>query len=149
MNSSDSAGPVVFAYDGSDFAKAAIEVAGRELAPGRQAIVVTVWQPLESIPFGGLAAAGTNEEVDKGLAHESMKVAEEGVELAKAAGFDAKPQTERGTPTWRLIVDAADQSDAAVIVLGSHGRTGVKELMLGSVAGAVASHSKRPVLISH
>jgi nucleotide-binding universal stress UspA family protein len=141
--------PVLFAYDGSDFAKAAIELAGNELGGGRPAFVVTVWQPLEAIPFGGLATPGTSEEVDKGLDGQAMKVAEEGAELAKAAGFDAKPMTERGTPTWKLIIDAAEENDASVIVIGSHGRSGIKEVLLGSVAGAVASHSKRAVLISH
>lgn len=149
MNASASDRPVLFAYDGSSFAKSAIEVAGRELGSGRPAIVLTVWQPLEAIPFGGVAAAGTNEEVDKGVAEQATGVAEEGAELAKAAGFDAEALIERGTPTWQLIVEAADEKDASVIVLGSHGRTGIKELMLGSVAGAVASHSKRAVLISH
>ena len=38
------AGPVLFAYDGSELAKLAIEQAGRELAPGREALVVCVWQ---------------------------------------------------------------------------------------------------------
>jgi nucleotide-binding universal stress UspA family protein len=149
VNSSGSPGPVLFAYDGSDFAKAAIDVAARELGPGRQAIVVTVWQPLEALPFGGLAMPTTNEDVDKGLGEEAMKVAEEGAELAKAAGFEAAAVTERGTPTWRLIVEAAEQKDASLIVLGSHGRTGITELTLGSVAGAVASHSRRAVLIAH
>jgi nucleotide-binding universal stress UspA family protein len=140
-------GPVLFAYDGSDFAKTAIEVAGRQLGSGRPAIVLTVWQPLEAVPFSGVA--GTNQEIDDGFAKQAMQVAEEGAGLAKAAGFDARPQTERGTPTWRLIVDAGDKTDASLIVLGSHGRSGIKELMLGSVAGAVASHSGRAVLIAH
>jgi nucleotide-binding universal stress UspA family protein len=145
VNASDR--PVLFAYDGSDFAKRAIEVAGSELGPGRKAIVITVWQPLEAVQFSGFA--GTNEEIDKGVADRAAEVAEEGVELAKAAGFDAEPLTERGTPTWQLVVDAAEQRDASLIVLGSHGRTGIKELMLGSVAGAVASHTRRAVLIAH
>jgi nucleotide-binding universal stress UspA family protein len=149
VNGSASDRPILFAYDGSDFAKRAIEAAGSELGAGRTAIVITVWQPLEAIPFVGMTAPGANEEVDKGVAEQAMEVAEEGAELAKAAGFDAEPLIERGTPTWQLIVEAADQKDASLIVLGSHGRTGIKELMLGSVAGAVASHSKRAVLISH
>jgi hypothetical protein len=36
-------GPVLFAYDGSDQAKAAIREAGQQLSPGRKAIVLTVW----------------------------------------------------------------------------------------------------------
>ena len=42
---SDGNGPVVFAYDGSDLAKAAIAEAGRQLRPSRPALVLTVWQP--------------------------------------------------------------------------------------------------------
>jgi nucleotide-binding universal stress UspA family protein len=45
--------------------------------------------------------------------------------------------------------DRPGQTDASLIVLGSHGRTGIKELMLGSVAGAVPSHTRRAVLIAH
>ena len=43
----------------------------------------------------------------------------------------------------------ADDRDARLIVLGSHGRNGVADLLLGSVAGAVAAHSRRSVLITH
>ena len=38
-------GPVLFAYDGSDLASLAIEEAGRQLEPGREAVVLTVWRP--------------------------------------------------------------------------------------------------------
>jgi nucleotide-binding universal stress UspA family protein len=149
MPASNPDGPVLFAYDGSDFANSAIEVAGRELRGGRQAIVLTVWGPLEGIPFGSTVSRGINEEVDRGLVEEATRVTEEGVELARAAGFDATSLVVRGDPIWKLIIEVADQKDAALIVLGSHGRTGIAAVMLGSVAGAVASHSKRPVLISH
>src|SRR5580693_2974476 len=37
-------GPVLFAYDGCDLAKLAIEQAGRQLALGRDALIVCVWQ---------------------------------------------------------------------------------------------------------
>jgi nucleotide-binding universal stress UspA family protein len=44
---------------------------------------------------------------------------------------------------------AADQHDASLIVLGSHGRSGLAGAVLGSVASAVAAHSRRSVLIVH
>ena len=53
------------------------------------------------------------------------------------------------TPTWKGIVKFADEYDASLIVLGSHGRTGLADALLGSVAGAVAGHTKRSVLITH
>ncbi len=40
-------GPVLFAYDGSELAQLAIEQAGRQLAPGRDALVLCVWQPAD------------------------------------------------------------------------------------------------------
>lgn len=54
-----------------------------------------------------------------------------------------------GGPVWNLIVEAADQQGANLIVIGSRGRSGIAHILLGSVAAAVAQHSKRSVLIVH
>ena len=115
-----SSGPVLFAYDGSDHAKAAIEEAGRNLRTGRRALVLTIWQPLESVPFLGAPLAAVPEEVVEGMVERAREVAAEGAELARAAGFDAQPLVERGAPIWARIVELADQNDAAMVVLGSH-----------------------------
>jgi nucleotide-binding universal stress UspA family protein len=138
--------PVLFAYDGSDHAKAAIEQAGRELRTGRPALVLTVWLPLQSISFARLAVVP--DDVAEAMDEAARGTAAEGVELANAAGFDAKPLVEVGSPVWERIVQVADDNDAAVVVLGSHGRSGVSYVTMGSVATAVAHHSKRPVLIT-
>jgi nucleotide-binding universal stress UspA family protein len=139
-------GPVLFAYDGSEHAKAAIEQAGRQLRTGRAALVLTVWQPLQSIPFAQLAVVP--DEVAEAMGEEARKTAAEGVELARAAGFDAEPLVEVGAPVWARIVQVADEQDAAVVVLGSHGRSGLSYAAMGSVATAVAHHVRRPVMIS-
>jgi nucleotide-binding universal stress UspA family protein len=141
-------GPVVFAYDGSDLAKLAIDEAGRQLAPGRDAIVLTVWQPFDvgfvpTVPLRLDAA----EIADVGEA--AAQTAADGASLANAAGFDARGMEVEGAPTWKGIVDVADEHDASLIVLGSHGRTGLAGVLLGSVAEAVAAHSRRSVLIAH
>jgi nucleotide-binding universal stress UspA family protein len=52
-------------------------------------------------------------------------------------------------PTWKGIVDAAEEHNASLIVLGSHGRSGLTGIVVGSVASAVAAHSRRSVLIVH
>lgn len=46
------------------------------------------------------------------------------------------------------IVEAAKSEDADLIVMGSHGRTGIARLMLGSVAGRVVAESPIPVLVA-
>jgi nucleotide-binding universal stress UspA family protein len=43
----------------------------------------------------------------------------------------------------------ADEHGARLIVLGSHGRSGLSGVFVGSVAAAVAQHSPRSVLIVH
>jgi len=49
-------GVVLFAYDGSDLAGLAIVEAGRQLGAGRDALVLTVWEPFN---VGFLPVAGT------------------------------------------------------------------------------------------
>ena len=48
---------------------------------------------------------------------------------------------------WRGIVQAAESLPADLIVMGSHGRSGLEKLVLGSVAQAVLSHTHLPVLV--
>ncbi|MDX6657783.1 MAG: hypothetical protein QOH62_2576 [Solirubrobacteraceae bacterium] len=138
--------PILFAYDGSDHAKAAINQAADQLGNGRRAIVLTVWQPFGAAFVGvGVAPFGLEE----GIENDARRVAEEGARLASEAGFDAEPAVERGDPVWQRIVEAADERDVGILVLGSHGRTGMQRVLLGSVAGTVAAHTERPVLITH
>jgi nucleotide-binding universal stress UspA family protein len=144
----DESGPVLFAYDGSDLAGNAITEAGRQLQAGRDALVLTVWEPFNVgfLPVAGVEfdAAGVDE-----VRAAAEKTAAHGASLAEAAGFRARGMAAEAAPTWKGIIDAADEHDASLIVLGSHGRSGLTGLVVGSVAGAVAAHSRRSVLIVH
>ena len=141
-------GPVLFAYDGSELARLAIEEAGRQLQPGREAVVLTVWRPF-AVGF----IPPPDVEFDAAASDEVGKAAEEtaalGASMAQAAGFRAKGLAVKEAPTWQGIARAADDRDASLIVLGSHGKSGLAGVFLGSVAGDVAAHSGRTVLIVH
>jgi nucleotide-binding universal stress UspA family protein len=141
-------GPVLFAYDGSDLAGIAIEEAGRQLGPGRDAVVLTVWRPFAvgfipppEVKFD----AAASEEVGRA----AEETAAQGASMAQAAGFRTQSLTVREAPTWKGIARVADDYDASLIVLGSHGKSGLTGMFLGSVAGDVAAHSGRTVLIVH
>jgi nucleotide-binding universal stress UspA family protein len=148
MSAASGSGPVIVAYDGSDLAKLAIEEAGRQLAPGRDALVVCVWEPFDVgfVPVSGLRFDAAQIRDVKRAAEDT---AAEGASLAELAGFKPRSLAVEAAPSWKAIVDVADKHDASLIVLGSHGRTGLADVLLGSVAGAVAAHSRRTVLISH
>jgi nucleotide-binding universal stress UspA family protein len=55
----------------------------------------------------------------------------------------------RASAVADIILDAALDMDAELIVMGTHGRTGVKRLFLGSVAEHVLRHSVCPVVTVH
>jgi nucleotide-binding universal stress UspA family protein len=154
-STTDAQRPVLIAYDGSRQAKGAIGEAARVLGAGRgRAVVLTVREPLDQIAFAGLGGGTTLDPatvsaMQESSANEATVVAEEGARLAREAGFAAEPRVEVATSPWQEIVAVADELDAGVIAIGSRGRTGLPKVLLGSVASAVAQHSRRSVLIVH
>jgi nucleotide-binding universal stress UspA family protein len=141
-------GPAIFAYDGSDLAAYAIEQAARQLAPGREALVVCVWQPADVgfVPTKGrkLLAAAANE-----VEAAALETAEEGADLAREAGFDARPLAVEAAPTWKGLVKVAEDHRCGLIVIGSHMRHGVLGHLAGSVAAATVAHFDSNVLVIH
>ncbi len=142
------AGPVVIAYDGSDLAGGAIAEAARQLGRGREALVVTVWQPF-NVGFLAPRELELDATQAKMVKNAAKEVAEQGASLAESAGFKAQSAEIEAAPAWKGIVETADERDASLIVMGSHGRTGLGSVLIGSVAEAVAAHSQRSVLIVH
>lgn len=141
-------GLVLFAFDGSDLARLAIEEAGRQLESGRDAVVLTVWRP-----YGVGFIPPPEVKFDAAAPEEVSRAAEEtaaqGASMANAAGFSAESLAVKEATTWKGIARVADDHDASLIVLGSHGKSGLTGIFLGSVASAVAEHSGRTVLIVH
>jgi len=142
----DGSAPVLFAYDGSELAACAIAQAALQLAPGRDALVVCVWQPVDV----GFTPTGTRH-FDADKATEVRRAAEQtaahGAALAEQAGFLARSVAIEAAPTWKGIVEAAEENNASLIVLGPHRRSGLLGRLHGSVAAAVVAHSPTPVLV--
>lgn len=148
----DSRRPILVAYDGSDCADIAIDKVAEEFGP-RKAIVLVVSEGLDRVPFFGTAGVPVEPETMELLSDAAQKgaeaIAEKGAERARAGGLDPSTAVAEGGPIWSVIIDAAEEYDAAVIALGSRGLSGVRHALLGSVSGAVAHHSKRSVFIAH
>jgi nucleotide-binding universal stress UspA family protein len=139
---------VLFAYDGSEFAAQAVREASALLTPG-PALVLTVWQGIESIAFGPVGMnASMVEKTDSDIADGARRTAEEGAQICRDAGFEVEVIVEmERMAVWSTIKDVAANYDVSLIVLGSHGRTGIDYVLKGSVATAVSQHAKRPVMI--
>jgi len=80
----------------------------------------------------------------------NLAAAKESVErarqIAEKEGIKVESLTLSGTP-YEVIVSTAEQKGADLIVVGSHGRTGVKRLLMGSVTERVIGHSESAVLV--
>lgn len=129
-------GPLLLCYDGSRDARYAIERAGR-LFGGRHALVVTVPAGLDALV-----------DVDWAGPEALSRVVAEGVRIAREAGLDAEPiAADASGPVWRTILEIAERYDAAMIIVGSRGSTGLSSMLLGSVATAVVNRAGRPTLL--
>jgi nucleotide-binding universal stress UspA family protein len=137
--------PVLICYDGSAESRQAIADAAALLSE-RRAVVVNV-APLDAVA-GAYAAAGSGAaELGADVHAHAVVRAHEGAELARQAGFRAEARGILATPLWRGVVEAADEVDAAVIVVGSRAHSRFRELIEEHVSHDVVEHASRPVLI--
>ena len=144
---------VLFAFDGSPHARAAIERAGTILKPG-PAVVATAWTTFEEAAPGALLAMPGDmvreavNDLDEANREEAEALAAEGAALARAAGFEVESRAIRsGGPFFKAIIDCAEDLDASAIVVGSRGRSTLAATVLGSVSTGVLHHTERPVLV--
>jgi len=146
-------GIALLGYDGSEDAAAAIRHAGALLGP-RPAVVAHVWDSLSSLllhtDVSGLTGTMREaaNELDEQDRRDAERVAAEGAELAREAGFDPEAHALQGRPkAWPTLLAKADAIDAAVVVIGSRGQGAVKSALLGSVSSGLLHHARRPVLV--
>jgi nucleotide-binding universal stress UspA family protein len=142
---------ILICYDGSQDSDAAIDLAG-ELFAGKATIVLTVWDGLLEVLTRTGAGFGIGaldfEQIDRANEQVANECAQAGADRAREAGLDAQARAARqGATIWETILECADDVDAAAIVVGSRGLTGVKSMLLGSVSHALLQHADRAVLV--
>jgi nucleotide-binding universal stress UspA family protein len=150
---------LVIAYDGSEIANAAVRHAA-ELFPGSAAVVVTVWEPGVGAMMAvssGVGVTGAADlppdpefvsKVDRAEEHHAQVVAREGARLAGSLGLDAEPHAIADeVRVADAIVGVAAERDAAAVVIGSHGGSGLRSHLLGSTSRKVLERCRRPVVV--
>jgi len=131
---------IVLATDGSKYSAAAAE---RAIAFAKS--------------YGGALKVLSVVDVPSEFYAEAPKAVEDLVRKAKEFVADVKKQAEAaGVPAETFVGEAeayqavnnlAQEQKADMIVLGSHGRTGLRRLLMGSVTEAVIGHALCPVLV--
>ena len=131
--------------DGSEQGWTALEYALRE-RPDDEIVVLHVINPMEGV-YATDAMGGDYWEGWYDNARErAERFFEEARDLAGEHGVTIETAEETGQPS-KSIVAYAEGHDVDHIVIGSHGRSGVSRILLGSVAEAVVRRADVPVTI--
>ena len=144
---------IVLAWDGSECAEATVPpLLEWMLFGGARVDVLSV---ADAEPPWWVTAGMVSEETADEVYHEAAapsrlqheEMAQEMADRLKAAGLDAAPVSREGDPA-ETIVAYAKAHEADLIVLGTHGRTGLRRLLMGSVARNVLLHAHCSVLLA-
>ena len=134
---------IVVGTDGSSGAEAAVQKV-IELARGSGATIHLVFAYPGKSTLERVGMTARQETVDlRGVAADLL--ARDERRLADA-GFEVEKYAREGDPA-QTIIDVAADSDAALIVIGAQGNTGLRRFMLGGVAGKLAHHAPTSLLI--
>jgi len=141
---------LVLADDGSLEATTARDlVASWPLFAGLDARVVSVAPIPVQIGVGPVRHADASQayaEAVDALRALYQKVASTDALRLTEAGLRARAEVRCGDPAQE-IMDASVEDEADLIVVGSHGRTGLERLLIGSVARKVVTHAPCSVLV--
>lgn len=133
---------VLLAIDNSEYSAVAIkEVAKR---PWPQKTIVRVISVVEAFPPPAAElwydASGSLDRAQEELRKRASELTQKTSATLKNKGLKVESAVRQGDARW-VLVDEARKWSADLIVLGSHGYSGIKRLLLGSVASSVASHA--------
>lgn len=141
---------ILVATDGSTLSKKAVASAIELAAVTGATLVVLKVVPRypQSYFEGGLALqAAEVSRVEKQWAEEGQAIVDAVQKQAEAQGVKAKGVTTSSDLVSEAIIAAAKKNKCDLIVMASHGRRGVKRLLLGSETQQVLTHSHIPVLV--
>ncbi len=85
-------------------------------------------------------------DLQHALLEEGRRELDEEIQAHAPQASGLKPLVRKGVP-FQEIVQAAEELGADLIVVGTHGRTGLKHVLLGSTAERVVRHASCPVLV--
>lgn len=137
---------VLVAVDGSEPSARGLDEAIRLVkAHGGKLKILHIVDELPALAASGYYA----EPVAQGMQAKGRQILEAAAAEARAAGVAAEVDLLEcmGGRTASFIVEAAKQDGASLIVLGTHGRRGLRRLAMGSDAEEVVRSSSVPVLL--
>ena len=141
---------ILVATDGSALSKKAVKHAISLAASTGASLVALKVVPRYPVSFfdgGATLSVETVSEAEKKWVTDAEGQLESVMKEAQSAGVKAKTAVVKSDLIAESIISAARKHKADLVVMASHGRKGLKRILLGSEALAVLTHSSVPVLI--
>ena len=136
---------VLVPYDGSPLSKRALERAvGR--GPDDEITVLHVIDPMQVVYEAESKGLPEAERWHDRMSERADEICGDAERLADELDCSITTATETGSPA-REILDYVDEHAIDHVIVGSHGRSGISRLVLGSVAEAVMRQCPVPVTI--
>jgi nucleotide-binding universal stress UspA family protein len=140
---------IVHPTDFSPASRRAFEAAVARAREAHARLVLLHVLPGAIVPVGdGYIPDSTLRTIEAGQQREAAKQLDKLAVQARRRGVRVAAEVRRGV-AWQEITRAADRLRAELVVLGTHGRSGLSRMFLGSVAERVVGTSRRPVLTVH
>jgi nucleotide-binding universal stress UspA family protein len=141
---------ILVATDGSTLSKKAVSsaIALAQLSGAELVALKVVPRYPQSYFEGGLALPLSDiNKIEKQWAAQGQTVVDAVTKAAKSKGVMAKGVVVKSDLISEAIIAAAKKNKCDLIVMASHGRKGIKRLLLGSETQQVLTHSHIPVLV--
>jgi nucleotide-binding universal stress UspA family protein len=142
---------VIVPLDGSEFAKAAISTAVELLGSEGELVLVSVVEPPDDVIRDDLGRIRVYlDQQEEALSREARDYLQSAAtQLVDAnTGLHVTVEVRLGDPANGVIAAGADRG-ADLVVMASHGRTGIPRAVFGSVTGTVLRDGFTPVLVVH
>jgi nucleotide-binding universal stress UspA family protein len=144
---------ILIPTDGSELAEHAV-TNGLSLAKsvGAKVSVIVVEEPFDWLSVSETTARQISEESAKHseqIKKHATSVLNRVANAAKQAGVSCDTIQVEDVQPYKAIVKAAIDKGCDLIVMASHGRSGLSAIVLGGVTNKVLTHTKTPVLVCH
>src|SRR5262249_13228442 len=142
---------ILIPTDGSKLAERAV-THGLSLAKfvSARVTVITVEEQLDAwlgqFPAGAAGAGAAYVQVTEQLKKHAASALDRAANAARQAGVPCEAIQVLDVP-YKAIIAAATDRGCDLIVMASHGRSGLSAMVLGSVTNKVLTHAKIPVLV--
>ncbi|WP_028101385.1 universal stress protein [Pseudoduganella violaceinigra] len=114
---------------------------------GARITAVSVIQPLPFVPLADAAVLPDPGQFDQEFRRGLRAALDKVLAAARAAGVECEAVLDEAISPYQVIVKTAEERHCDIILMASHGRSGLNKLFLGSETQKVLAHTHLPVLV--